>query len=61
MFEYTFNVTCFHRVIDIHCMCLYLVHQTLIILFSVAIGSLDSVSRSSTKHDLAQANCFILN
>ena len=35
VFEFTFNVTYFHRVIDIQCMCLYLVHQALNILFSV--------------------------
>ena len=35
MLEFTFNVTCFHRVNDIQCMHSYLVYQTLNIIFSV--------------------------
>ena len=35
MFKFTFNVTYFHRVIDIYCMHLYLVYQTLNIIFCV--------------------------
>ena len=34
MFEFTFNVSYYHRVVDIYCMRLCLVYQTLI-LFSV--------------------------
>jgi len=35
VFEFIFNVTYFHRVIDIYCMHSYLVDQTLNILFRV--------------------------
>ena len=34
VFGFTFNVNYLHRVIDTWCMCLYLVYQTLNILFS---------------------------
>ena len=35
MYEFTINVACFHRVIDIWCMHFYLVYQTLNIIFSI--------------------------
>ena len=37
MFEFTFNATYFHRVINVWCMCSCVVYQTLNIIFSVVV------------------------
>jgi hypothetical protein len=47
VFEFTFNVTYFDRVIDILCMCSYLVYQTLNILFSVVTPKVEG-AKSNT-------------
>ena len=47
VFEFTFNVTYFHRIIDFWCTCSYLVYQILNIVFSVVQGQ---VFKIITRH-----------
>jgi hypothetical protein len=45
VFEFTFDVTYFHRVIDIECMCSHLVYQTLNIIFCVVMLRVDMLKQ----------------
>jgi hypothetical protein len=51
VFEFTLNVTYFHRISDIECMRSYLVYQTLNIIFSVVpLKNLRSIVHLCTIH-----------